>query len=176
MVLAFNWSVGWNGHYVESVGVSELGRFGGSGTCHACKLVVQPKVILKGDSRERLVFCFYTHSFFRLYCLVQTFAPASTIKDASCKFVNNSDLTVLYDVVAVAAVQLFSLQRRTHLMDQIRRNLVVQVVNIESSLNFFNAWFQHRHVSFVLFDFVVNVAGQCSCYLGELAVQLGSIS
>ncbi len=55
-------------------------------------------------------------------------------------------------------------------MDEVRRNLVVQVVDIESSLDFFYAWFQHRHVSFVLFDFIVNVAGQGSCDLGELTV------
>ncbi len=104
VVLTFNGTVGRHRHDIEAVGVSELGCFGGRGTCHACKLVVQPKVILKGDSCESLVLCFYAHSFFSFHCLMQTFAPASTVKDAAGEFVNDSDLTVLYDVVAVSAI------------------------------------------------------------------------
>src|SRR5438309_6192762 len=51
------------------------------------------------------------HAFFGLDCLVQTLRPASALEHSAGELVDDLHLAVLDDVVLVALVELFRLQR-----------------------------------------------------------------
>ena len=125
---AYNSTVCRNRHNLQIVRIHEFGGFCLCRTSHTRKLGVHAEVVLQGDCRQRLVFFFNLDAFFGFNCLVNTFAPATTFKNTTRKFVDDFYFATLNDVVLVAAIQLFGLQRHLQLMHKIALNFVVQVV------------------------------------------------
>ena len=127
---------------------------------HTRELVVHAEIVLQCDCRQRLVFFFDLDAFFGFNSLVNTFAPTSTFKNATRKFVNDFYFATLNDVVLVAAVQLFGFQRHLQLMDKVSLNFVVQVFKTKFGFNSFNAGLGWHDDALVFFDLVINIALQ----------------
>ena len=117
MVFAPDRHVGGDVHHVELVDVHELGRFRQRRAGHACELFVEAEIVLERDGGERHVFRLDDGVFFRLERLVQAFRIASAFHHAACELVDDNDLAVLDDVVAVFLEQLVGLQRLVDVMD-----------------------------------------------------------
>jgi hypothetical protein len=75
----------------------------------------------------------------RLDCLVQALAPAPAGHLAAGELVDDDDLTVLDDVVAVALVQRMRLERLVEVTGQARIS-GIQVVDLEQLLDLLDAF------------------------------------
>ena len=122
-----NFSIRWNGNDTESVGIHEFSRLGRGGTGHTGKLVVHAEVVLQGDRCEGLILLFDLDALFCLDCLVNTFRPTATFENSTGEFVNDLYVSALDDVILVAAVQLFCLQRHRELVNEVCLHVVVEV-------------------------------------------------
>ena len=103
-ILAHHRLVG--GHYddLEAVDLLEFESLGIGGTGHARQLVIETKVILKGNRRYGLVFVLYVDSFLGFNCLVQALGPAPTRHGAAGKFIDDNDGAVLHNIVDVTGI------------------------------------------------------------------------
>jgi hypothetical protein len=72
---------------------------------HAGELVVEAEVVLEGDRGERDALALDAESFLRLDRLVEALTPAATRHLPPGELVDDDDLAVLDDVVAIALVQ-----------------------------------------------------------------------
>ena len=122
--------IGGNVQHVELVDVHELGRFGQRRAGHARQLVVEAEIILEGDRGEGDVFGLDRDVFLGFQRLVQAFGIAPAFHHAAGEFVDDDDLVVLDDVVAVLLEQLVGLQRLVDVMDD---GDVFDVVEIASA-------------------------------------------
>ena len=85
---------------------------------------------------EGLVLLFDLHAFFGFDRLVQAFRPPPALEDAAGELVDDLHLAVLDDVVLVALVQLFGLERRAQLVDEVLGDTVVEVLDAEGGSTF----------------------------------------
>ena len=83
---------------------------GGGSAGHAGKLVVETEEVLEGDGRERLIFRLDGHVLLGLQRLMQAFRITPARHHAAGELVDDDDLVVLHDVVAVAQEQLVRAQ------------------------------------------------------------------
>ena len=97
----------------------KLGSLSLSGTGHARKLFVQPKIILQRDGRERLVFLFNLDALFGLDCLVQTIGPAPAFHQAAGEIVDDDDFAVLDHILMIQSVERVRLQCLLDAMQQL---------------------------------------------------------
>ena len=144
-------------------------------TGHAGELVVHTEVVLKGDRGEGLVFLFDLHALFGFNGLVNTFGPATTLENTAGELVDDLHLAALHDVVLVALVQLFGLQGDRELVHEVCLDVVVQVVDLESSFDALNSFFERDNDSLVFLDLVVDIALQRAHDRCEAIVKLGRV-
>ncbi len=104
-ILADHRSVGRDGHDLQPVDLEELLLLGHRRTGHARQLVVEPEVVLEGDRGQGHRLALDTQALLGLDRLVETLRPASTGHLATRELVDDDDLAVLDDVVAVDLVQ-----------------------------------------------------------------------
>ena len=116
-VVAQNRKVGRNLDHVELVDVHELGGFGHRRAGHAGELVVEPEIVLEGDRGERHVLRLDGDVLLGFERLMQAFGIAPAFHHAAGELVDDDDLAVLDDVVAVLLEQLVRLQRLVDVMD-----------------------------------------------------------
>ena len=139
LVVADDRHVRGDGHHLELVGAHELGGLGDRGAGHPRQLVVHAEVVLEGDRREGLVLLLDPHALLRLDRLVQTVGPTAAVEDAAGELVDDLHLAVLHQVVLVALVQLLGLERSGELVHEVRRHLVVHVLDAEGLLDLLDA-------------------------------------
>ena len=106
----------------------------------------------------------------------KTLTPASPFKDAAGELVDDLHLTLLDDVVLVAAVKLFRPQRRLEVVHEIGGDLVVKVLDAELPLDFVHTFFGWRHAALFFVDVVVHVTLQSAGDAGKLVVQFRSFA
>ena len=94
---------------------------------HARELFVEAEIVLEGDRGQRHVFRLDDGVFLGLQRLVQAFRIAAAFHHAAGELVDDDDLAVLDDVVAVLLEQLVGLQR---LVDVMHHRDVFDVVEI----------------------------------------------
>ena len=128
-----------NRHDLQSVGVHQFGGFGLGRTCHARELVVHAEVVLERDRGESLVLFLDLHALLRLDRLVDAFAPSATLEDAARELVDDLHFARLHDVVLVALVELFRLERDLQLMHEVLLHAVVEVRNAELLFDLFDS-------------------------------------
>ena len=171
-----NFSIRWNGNDTESVGIHEFSRLGRGGTGHTGKLVVHAEVVLQGDRCEGLILLFDLDALFCLDCLVDTFRPTATLENSTGELVNDLYVSALDDVILVAAVQLFRLQRHRELVDEVCLHVVVEVLDSEGLLDLFDAGLERNNNSLVFFNLVINVTGEGPYNRRESVIQLCGIA
>ena len=162
-------------HDAEPVGVHQLGRFGLRRSGHAGELVVHAEVVLERDRGEGLVLLLDLHALLRLDRLVDALRPAATFEDATGELVDDLHLAALDDVVLVALVQLLGLQRDGELVDVVRLDVVVEVLDLERGLDLLDAFLERHDDALVLFDLVVDIALESANDRCEPVVQLGGV-
>src|SRR5688572_28992192 len=133
-------AVGRDGHDLEVVDLVELLGLGHRGAGHARQLVVQAEVVLERDRGERDGLALDPQAFLRLDRLVEALAPAPAGHLAAGELVDDDDLAVLDDVVAVALVQRVGPQRLLEVAGHPRIG-VVQVLDAEQLLHLVDALF-----------------------------------
>ncbi len=119
--------MGRDHQHLELVDLVEFLGLGHGRPGHPGQLVVQAEEILEGDGGQRLVLLLDLDAFLGLHGLVQAVAPAAAGHLPAGELVDDDDLAVLHDVVAVALVQEGGLQR---LVDLVRLLDVLQLVDV----------------------------------------------
>ena len=175
LVDALERSVRRDRHDTEPVGVHQLGGLGLGRTGHAGEFVVHAEVVLEGDRGEGLVLLFDLHPFLRLDRLVDALGPTATLEDATGELVDDLHLAALDDVVLVALVQLLGLERHRELVDEVRLDVVVQVVDLECGFDTLDAGLERDDDPLVLFDLVVDVTLEATHDRCEPVVQLRGV-
>ena len=102
LVVAHHWTVRWNRGHFKVVDLAELFRLGHCGTGHACELAVESEVVLECDRCKGHRLALYAEPLLRFDCLVETLRPTTPWHLAAGELVNDNDLAVLNDVVAIA--------------------------------------------------------------------------
>ena len=143
---------------MQIVGIHQFGSFSLGRSGHAREFVVHAEIVLQCDRRKRLVLFFDLDALFGFNRLVDTFTPATTFQNTTCKFVDDFYFATLNDVVLVAAVQLFGLESHLQLMDKISLHFVVQVFETQLGFDSFNTSLGRHDNALVFFYFVINIA------------------
>ena len=91
---------------------------------------------------------------------MQAIGPTASIEDAAGELIDDLHLSPIDEVLLVALVQLFGLQRCEELMDQIRvgRRWVVEVVETERSFDCVDTGLGGRNDSLLFVNVVVDVS------------------
>ena len=137
-VLADHVLVGRDRHDLEVVDLVELLGLGHRRAGHTGQLVVQAEVVLERDGGERHGLALDAQALLRLDRLVEALAPAPARHLATGELVDDDDLAVLDDVVAVALVQRVGAQRLLEVAGQPRIG-VVHVLDAEEALHLVDA-------------------------------------
>ena len=143
VVVADHRPVGRDRHDLEGVDLVELLGLGHRRAGHAGELVVQPEVVLERDRGERPALALDPQALLGLDGLVEALAPAAAGHLAPGELVDDDDLAVLDDVVAVALVQRVGLERRVEVAGEPRVG-VVQVLDAEQLLDLVDALLGRR--------------------------------
>ena len=130
VVVADHRPVGGDGHDLELVDLVELLGLGHRRAGHAGQLVVEPEEVLEGDRGEGDGLALDAQPLLGLDRLVEALAPAAAGHLAPGELVDDDDLAVLDDVVAVALVQRVGPERRVEVAGEPRVG-VVQVLDAE---------------------------------------------
>ena len=153
----------------------ELAGFGVRGAGHARELLVHAEVVLQRDRGERLVLFLDVHAFLGLDRLVQTFAPAAALEDATGELVDDVHLAVLHEVVDVALEQLLGAQRLLDLVHVVLVDVLVEVLDAERLLDAGDALLGGHDRALGFVDLVVALALQAAHDARELVVELGRV-
>ena len=110
-ILSYHGLVGRNLDDVERIYLLEFLALRHSRTGHTGELVVESEVVLEGYRCESLALVLDIYALFCFDSLVETLIVASAEHDTSGELVNYEHLTVLYDVVDIAAHDAYRLYR-----------------------------------------------------------------
>ncbi|OQA12949.1 MAG: hypothetical protein BWY62_01471 [Firmicutes bacterium ADurb.Bin356] len=116
VVKANHFSVCRDFYNVKVVNCRKLRFFGFCGTRHSGELFIHSKEVLEGYCSKRFILALNLNPFFRLKRLMKTFAVAPAEHKAACKFINNYYLTILHNIVYIAAKNRMRLKRLQNMM------------------------------------------------------------
>ena len=116
LVIADHGHVGRHLDDVEAVDVHELVGLGEGGTGHAGELLVKAEVVLEGNRGEGLVLGLDGDMLLGLERLMQAFGIAPAGHHAAGELIDNDDLIILHDVIAVALEERVRTQRLLHMV------------------------------------------------------------
>ena len=134
---------------------------------HAAELVVHAEVVLECDRRERLALALDLHTFLRLNGLVQAVRVAAALHEAAREFIDDDDLAVAHDVVAVALHQGLGAQRCREAMRELDVLRRVEVVDAEDLLDLRDRVIGRRDRLLLLVDRVVDAFLEAGDSLGH---------
>ena len=123
----------------QLVDLAELGVLGERRTGHTGELVVQAEIVLQGDGGQRLVLLAHEHALFCLDSLVQALGVAATFHDAAGELVDDLDLAVGDHVLLVAVEHVLGLQRLLQVVDELAREVGVDVLDTQATLDLLKA-------------------------------------
>ena len=138
VVLADHLAVGRHRDDLELVDLVELLGLGHRRAGHAGQLVVEPEVVLEGDRGHGHALALDAEPLLGLDRLVEALAPAATGHLAPGELVDDHDLAVLDDVVAIALVEGVRPERLLEMAGQPRIG-VVHVLDAEPALHLLDA-------------------------------------
>ena len=134
-VLTLNRAIRWNNLNRNVINLTELCVLGHCSTGHTGELVVHEEVVLERNSCQSLVFFTYLNVLFCLNCLVKTLRITTAFHDTTSKLINNLDFTVDDNILLVTMEHVLSLQCLLQVIYQLARLIVVDVVNVKSTLD-----------------------------------------
>ena len=123
----------------QLVDLAELGVLGECRTGHTGELVVQAEIVLQGDGGQGLVLLAHEHALFCLDSLVQALGVAATFHDAAGELVDDLDLAVGDHVLLVAVEHVLGLQRLLQVVDELAREVGVDVLDAQAVLDLLKA-------------------------------------
>ena len=156
LVLADHRAVGRDRDDLELVDLVELLGLGHRRAGHAGELVVQAEVVLERDRGHRHALALDPQALLGLDRLVEALAPAPARHLAAGELVDDDDLAVLDDVVAVALVQRVRPERLLE-VPGVARVGVVEVFDAEELLDLLDALLGRRDGLVLEVDEVVAV-------------------
>ena len=175
LVLADHGPVRGDDHHFQTVDLQELRRLGIGRAGHARELLVEAEEILEGDRGDRLVFLADVDAFLGLDGLVQAIRPAAARHRAAGELIDDDDLAVAHDVLAVAVVQRMGAQGRIEVVHEADVGRVIQALALTQQaelghqlLDVLMAVFGDVDLLALLIDAVVALA-----FFLQLADQLG---
>ena len=128
--------MGRDGHHVEAVDLVELLLLGHGRAGHAGQLLVDAEVVLEGDRGHGHRLALDAHPLLGLDGLMEALRPAPSGHLAPGELVDDDDLAVLDDVVAVALVERVRAQGLLEVARQARVGLdTVEVADAEQPLD-----------------------------------------
>src|SRR5450759_317102 len=136
--------VGRNGDHFGIVDLVKPVSYTHGRTGHAGQLAVEAEVVLEGDRRHGDLLALNSQAFLRFDGLVETLAPAAAGHLATGELVDDDDLAVLDNVVAVPLEQSVGLEGRLEVAGQ-RGVGVVHVLDAEEPLHLGDAFLGRRH-------------------------------
>ena len=110
-----------------------------------------------------------------LHRLVQTIGPAATLEGSPGELVDDADLALGHEVVLVAVVELLGAQGLGQLVDVVDADGVVEVVDVECTLDLLDAGLGRHDRLLLLIDLVVDVTRDRVHDRGEAVVELGRL-
>ena len=165
LIVADHVAMGRDGDDLEVVDLVELLGLGHRGAGHAGQLVVEAEVVLEGDRGHRHALALDLDPFLGLDGLVQPLGPAAARHLAAGELVDDDDLAVLDDVVAVDPVQGVGAQCLLEVAGQAGVG-VVQVLDAEELLDLVDPLLGRRH------GLVLEVDEEVAALLGALGPAL----
>ncbi len=139
LVLADHLAVGRDGDHFQLVDLVEFLGLGHGRTGHPGQLVVQAEVVLERDRGQGHALALDAQALLGLDRLVQALAPAPARHLAAGELVDDDDLAVLDDVVAVALVERVGPERLLEVAGEPRVR-VVHVLDAEPALHLLDAF------------------------------------
>jgi hypothetical protein len=143
LVLADHWHVGRDRDDLEAVDLVELLGLGHRRAGHAGELVVEAEVVLEGDRRQRHRLALDVQPLLGLDRLMETLAPAPAGHLAAGELVDDDDLSVLDDVVAVELVERMGPKCLLEVAGEAGVG-VVEVLDAEEALHLLDAFLGRR--------------------------------
>src|SRR5438874_6532719 len=173
MIIPDHRLVGGNHDHLQLVDLVEFVGFGDGGARHAGQLGVEAEIVLVGDGGERLGLLLDLDTLLRLHRLVQAVRPAATRLLAAGELVDDDDLAVLDQVVAVAVEERVSLERLVDLVRLVDVFELVDVLDTGPALDLRDPLLAQRRRLRLLIDGVVVRGRQPRDEAGVLVVLLG---
>ena len=113
-----NAAIGWYFNHTQTVDFGKFFCFSRRGTCHARKRVVQTEVVLECHRCQGHILGLDVYIFLSFNSLVQTIRQTTARHHSTCKFVDQYDFIVTYDVIFIALEQLVRTQTLVDVVNQ----------------------------------------------------------
>ena len=139
----------------QLVDLEKLVLFGLCRARHAAELVVHAEVVLEGNRRERLALALNLHAFLRLDRLMQSVRIAAANHETTRELIDNDDLIVAHDVVAVALHQSLGAQSCREAVRKLQILRRVEVLDADDALNLQDGFIGRRNGLLLLVELVV---------------------
>ena len=134
-VFTLNGTIRWNNLNRNVINLTELRVLSHCSTSHTRELVIHEEVILERNSCQSLILFTYLNVLFCLNCLVKTLRITAAFHNTTSKLVNNLDFTVNDNILLVTMEHVLSLQCLLQVIYQLTGLIVVDVVNVKSTLD-----------------------------------------
>ena len=136
----------------------KLAGFGFRGAGHARKLLVEPKIILQRDRRQRLVLALDLYLFLRFDGLMQSVRPTPPFHQTSGEVIDDDHLAVLHDVLMIQTVKRVGFQCLLDTVQQLHVRRIVKIADAEQLFRFVHAIFgQHRGMVLLVDDVIAGL-------------------
>ncbi len=128
--------VGGQNHAVQVVDLFKLVGFGVGGAGHAGKLFIHPKIILKGDGRQRLVFPFDLDCLLGFNGLMEAVRPAAARHHPAGEFIHNHHLAVADHIIHIQPEKFLGPQGLQNVVAVLERFHLMQVLHAKKLRRF----------------------------------------
>ena len=168
-------SIGRDGHDAQRVDLLELVGLGHGRAGHARELVVEAEVVLESDRGQGLVLRLDLHALLGLDGLVESLVVAPALEEATGVLIDDENLTVEDDVVAVLLEEFLGSDGVVEESDERSVDHVVEVVDAELVLNLVDGGFKDADRLLLLVHLVVLVDLEETGDSSKLGVPLGGL-
>ena len=139
----------------QLVNLEELVLLGLRRARHAAELSVHAEIVLKGDRGERLALALNLHAFLRFDRLVQSVRVTSSDHESSRELIDDDDLIIAHDIIAVALHQRLGAQRRREAVRKLQILGRVKILYADDALHLQDGFICRRDSLLLLVHLVV---------------------
>ena len=145
-----------------------------SRTGHASQLIVHTEVVLEGDGSQGLAFAFNLYALLSLDSLMQTFGEAAAKHQTAGELIDDDNLTILNNIIAVTMHQSLRLQSAHNLVGIVNAMLIIiQVADAQHLLCLSNTLFRRCYLLLLFINSVVLALLHVGNNMSKNLIQLG---